>query len=85
MDVFLTSSLALLISSKSSAAIISILNPVYYFVSHYHIILKTSIYILKVFLDLKFHDIPNTASRAVSAAANYGADIINIQQFTHLL
>ncbi len=25
-----------------------------------------------------FHDIPNTASRAVSAAANYGADIINI-------
>ena len=31
-----------------------------------------------VFLDLKFHDIPNTASRAVSAAANYGADIINI-------
>lgn len=32
----------------------------------------------KVFLDLKFHDIPNTASRAVSAAANYGADIINI-------
>ena len=32
----------------------------------------------KVFLDLKFHDIPNTASRAVAAAANYGADIINI-------
>ena len=32
----------------------------------------------KVFLDLKFHDIPNTASHAVSAAANYGADIINI-------
>lgn len=31
-----------------------------------------------VFLDLKFHDIPNTASHAVSAAANYGADIINI-------
>lgn len=32
----------------------------------------------KVFLDLKFHDIPNTASRAVSVAANFGVDIINI-------
>lgn len=32
----------------------------------------------KVFLDLKFHDIPNTASKAVAAAANYGVDIINI-------
>lgn len=32
----------------------------------------------KVFLDLKFHDIPNTASRAVVEAARYGANIINI-------
>lgn len=32
----------------------------------------------KVFLDLKFHDIPNTASCAVSAATNFGVDIINV-------
>ncbi|MDE7169552.1 MAG: orotidine-5'-phosphate decarboxylase [Mucispirillum sp.] len=32
----------------------------------------------KVFLDLKFHDIPNTASRAVIAASEYGVDMINI-------
>lgn len=32
----------------------------------------------KVFLDLKFHDIPNTASKAVAKAASFGADMINI-------
>ena len=32
----------------------------------------------KVFLDLKFHDITNTASRAVVEAAKYGANIINV-------
>ena len=32
----------------------------------------------KVFLDLKFHDISNTAAQAVSAAAMYGVDMVNI-------
>ena len=32
----------------------------------------------KVFLDLKFHDISNTTSKAIIAATKYGADIINI-------
>jgi len=32
----------------------------------------------KVFLDLKFHDIPATASRAVAAAARSGAAMVNV-------
>lgn len=32
----------------------------------------------KVFLDLKFHDIPNTASKVVGKAAAYGVDMMNV-------
>lgn len=32
----------------------------------------------KVFLDLKFHDIPNTASKAVAAVARLGVDLCTI-------
>lgn len=32
----------------------------------------------KVFLDLKFHDIPNTASHAVAEARRLGASIVNV-------
>ena len=33
---------------------------------------------LNVFLDLKYHDIPNTVAKAVAAATALGADIINL-------
>lgn len=32
----------------------------------------------KIFLDLKFHDIPNTVQRAVQASLNYGVDMMTL-------
>ncbi len=33
---------------------------------------------LKVFLDLKFHDIPNTVAEALKAACDLGVDLVNV-------
>ena len=43
-----------------------------------HIVEQLMVLGFEIFLDLKFHDIPNTASKAVKAAADLGVWMVNV-------